>query len=470
MKVPVSWLREFAALPADVSTADLAERLTAFDLKVEEIISSGISGPLIVGRVVSVQPEEQKNGKTINWCSVDVGQALSVDGDPRGIVCGADNFAAGDLVVVALPGTTLPALANSIPEGEITARKTYGHVSDGMICSDAELGRTGAEDGIIVLPPDAAQPGDSAIDLLGLSEDVLDLEVNPDRAYALSVRGVARDAALAFGVPFTDPADLEPIAAVGADAYPVKVDDAVACPVFTAATVTGVDQTRPIPDWMMRRIEQSGMRSISLAVDVTNYVMLELGQPIHGYDRALLRGAIGVRRAGDGEELVTLDGVSRTLSSDDLLITDDRGPIGLAGVMGGEQVEMSATTTDIVIEAAHFRPATIARTARVHKLPSEASKRFERGVDPTLPARAATRVANQIRTNVETKKLVKKSTGDILGSITISIGVAQLAAGETAEVAVRRADACLYGAKHNGRNLVVNQNDARMAALETSAA
>ncbi len=387
MKVPISWLREYAAIPTDTSTAELAEVLTSFDLKLEEIVSSGISGPLIVGRVLTVEPEAQKNGKTINWCTVDVGEALSVDGGPRGIVCGAHNFSAGDLVVTALPGATLPG------GFEIAARKTYGHVSDGMICSLAELGLGSDAAGIIVLDPDAATPGDDAVALLGLGEEVLDLEVNPDRAYALSLRGVARDAALALGVSFTDPADLEPIAGDGPGAYPVKIDDPTGCPVFTAITVSGIDPSRPTPAWMARRLELAGMRSLSLPIDITNYVMLELGQPIHGYDRALLRGAIGVRRAADGEQLTTLDGVTRKLTSNDLLITDDRGPIGLAGVMGGEEVELSETTTDVVIEAAHFDHATIARTARVQKLPSEASKRFERGVDPTLPARAGTRVA-----------------------------------------------------------------------------
>jgi phenylalanyl-tRNA synthetase beta chain len=388
VKVPVTWLREYAALPAGLSTAELAARLTEFDLKLEEIISAGITGPLTVGRVLTVEPEEQKNGKTINWCTVDVGEP-----EPRGIVCGAHNFGPDDLVVVALPGTVLPALAQFIPRGEITSRKTYGHVSDGMICSAAELGRPGDAEGIIVLPPGTAEPGADAIELLGLADDVLDLEVNPDRAYALSLRGVARDAALAFEAPFTDPADIEPMTGDGPGAYPVKVDDPVGCPVFTAVTVTGIDPTRTTPDWMARRIEQAGMRSLSLPIDITNYVMLELGQPIHGYDRALLQGAIGVRRAVAGEQLTTLDGITRTLSADDLLITDDRGPIGLAGVMGGEEVELSPTTVDVVIEAAHFDPATIARTARTQKLPSEASKRFERGVDPTLPARAGTRVA-----------------------------------------------------------------------------
>ena len=382
MRVPVSWLREFAALPADLSTVDLAARLTAFDLKLEEIHASGGSGPLIVGRVLTVEDEPQRNGKTIHWCTVDVGEA-----EPRGVVCGAHNFAPGALVVAALPGTTLPG------GFEISARRTYGHVSDGMICSQAELGLGVDTEGIIVLDEGSAKPGDDAIALLGLGEEVLELEVNPDRAYALSIRGVARDAALATGSAFTDPADIAPLGGEGPGAYPVVVEDAEGCPVFTTATVTGIDPARPTPGWMKQRIEQAGMRSISLAVDITNYVMLELGQPIHGYDRSLLRGAIVVRRATDGEKLTTLDGVTRSLTPDDLLICDDRGPIGLAGVMGGEEVELSSSTTDVVIEAAHFKAPMIARTARLQKLPSEASKRFERGVDPTLPARAGTRVA-----------------------------------------------------------------------------
>lgn len=400
MKVPVSWLREYVDLPADLSTDDLAARLTAFDLKLEEILSSGISGPLTVGRVLALVKEEQKNGKTINWCRVDVGpehndasvpDAPGDDVPSRGIICGAHNFAQGDLVVVSLPGTVLPSLAQFIPGGRIAARKTYGHVSDGMICSSAEIGVAGDASGIIVLDPDSAQPGDDAIALLGLGEEILDLEVNPDRAYALSLRGVARDAAIAFGVPFHDPADV-PVSATG-ESYPVRVDDPSAAPVFVTREVTGFDPSAPTPDWMVRRIDQAGMRSISLAVDISNYVMLELGQPNHAYDRAKLRGDIVVRRATEGEKITTLDDVVRTLDTDDLLITDDRGPVGIAGVMGAAEVEIDASTTDIVIEAAYFEPATIFRSARRHKIPSEASKRNERGIDWSLQARAATRVA-----------------------------------------------------------------------------
>jgi phenylalanyl-tRNA synthetase beta chain len=260
-----------------------------------------------------------------------------------------------------------------------------------MICSGAELGIGGDASGIIVLPSGEAEVGQDAIELLGLGSEVLDLEVNPDRAYALSMRGVARDTALAFGLPFTDPADRD-VPADG-EAYPVRVDDPTGCPVFVAREVTGFDPSRPTPTWMARRIEQAGMRSISLAVDVSNYVMLELGQPNHAYDRAKLRGPIVVRRAEPGEKITTLDDVVRTLDPEDLLITDDDGPVGIAGVMGAAHVEIDDATTDIVIEAAHFDPPTIARSGRRHRLSSEASKRNERGVDTELQARAAQRVA-----------------------------------------------------------------------------
>ncbi len=380
MRVPVAWLRELMHLPADVDTKQLAARLTAFDLKLDTIDQvSDIQGPLVVGRVLSVEDEPQTNGRTIHWCLVDVGEK-----EPRGIVCGAQNFGAGDHVVVALPGAELPGGT------AIAARKTYGHVSDGMICSPPELGLDGDPGGIIVLDG-APEPGDDAVALLGLYDEVLDLEVLPDRAYALSLRGVARDASQAFGVPFTDPAERD-VPADG-DSYPVRVDDPESCPVFVAREVRGFDPSRPTPEWMARRVEQAGMRSISLAVDVSNYVMLELGQPNHAYDRAKLSGDIVVRRAEPGEKITTLDDVVRTLDPEDLLITDDAGPVGIAGVMGAAHVEMDENTTDIVIEAAFFDPPTIGRSVRRHKLPSEASKRNERGVDTELQARAAQRVA-----------------------------------------------------------------------------
>jgi phenylalanyl-tRNA synthetase beta chain len=394
MKAPVSWIREYVDLPADVTTEDLAARLTDLGLKLEAIERPGddITGPLVVGRVLTMQPEPQSNGKTINWCTVDVGAELNAahgtgeDGAGVGIVCGAHNFAPGDLVVAVLPGGVLPG---PFP---ISARKTYGHLSSGMICSSKELGLGDDHDGIIVLPADAGKPGDDAFGLLHLRDEVIEFEINPDRAYALSLRGIAREAALAYDAPFRYPARRD-VPGANEAGYPVVVDDAAGCPVFVTRTVTGFDPAAPTPGWLSRRVQLAGMRPISLAVDVTNYVMLELGQPIHGYDGDKLTGPIRVRRAAEGEHLRTLDGVDRTLSAEDLLITDDSGPIGLAGVMGGETTELSSTTTHVVIEAAHFDPVSVFRTQKRHKLPSEASKRFERGVDPELPPCAADRVA-----------------------------------------------------------------------------
>ncbi len=388
MRAPLSWLKEYVDLPGGVTAADLAHRLTALGLKLEALHGADVSGPLVVGRVLSYADEPQRNGRTIRWCRVDVGPAHNDDDGARGIVCGASNFAEEDLVVVALPGVVLPG------GFAISARRTYGHVSDGMICSTKELGIGDDHAGILVLAGEEAQavPGDDAVALLGLDDAVLELEINPDRAYALSLRGVAREAALAYGVAFHDPARRE-VPAPGAGGHPVLLEDPDGCPVFVARTVTGFDPEAPSPRWLARRVQLAGMRSISLAVDVSNYVMLELGQPNHTYDADRLDGAIVVRRARDGERLTTLDGADRTLTAEDLVIADERRPIGIAGVMGGADTEISERTTTIVVEAAHFDPATVFRAGRRHKLPSEASRRFERGVDPLLPAYAADRVA-----------------------------------------------------------------------------
>jgi phenylalanyl-tRNA synthetase beta chain len=387
MKAPLSWIREYADLPADVTAEELARRLTELGLKLEAVEHAGgdITGPLVVGRVLTMEPEPQKNGKTINWCTVDVADANGT-GEPQGIVCGAHNFTVGDLVVVVLPGAVLPG------NFEIAARKTYGHVSAGMICSTRELGLGDDHDGILVLPADAGEPGDDAFGVLGLDEQVIELEINPDRAYAMSLRGVARESALAYGVAFHDPAQRE-TPAPDEKGHPVRIDDTEGCPVFVARTVSGLDPTAPTPDWMVRRLAQVGQRSISLAVDVTNYVMFELGRPIHGYDADKLTGTLGVRRARDGERLTTLDGNDRALSTEDLVVTDDSGLIGLGGVMGGRTTEMSGTTTRVLVESAHWDATAMFRTGRRHKLTSEAGKRNERGVDPTICEAAAQRVA-----------------------------------------------------------------------------
>ncbi len=382
MRAPLSWVREYADLPAAADAADVAARLTARGLKLESLEAPGsdIVGPLVVGRVLGYDTEQHSNGKTVRWVAVDVGKQ-------RGIVCGATNFAVGDLVPVALPGSVLPG------GFAISARTAYGHLSDGMICSPRELGLGDDSAGVLVLEPGSAAPGSDAVKLLGLRDDVLELEITPDRGYALSLRGVAREAAGAYRVDFRDPAQVRLSEPVGA-AYPVRVHDCEGCPRFVTRVVTGLDATASTPGWMARRVQLAGMRPISLVVDVTNYVMLELGQPIHAYDRALLSGAIDVRRARPGEPLRTLDGVARVLDAEDLVISDERGAIGLAGVMGGEPTEISAGTREVVIEAANFDPVSVGRTARRHRLGSEASRRFERGVDPQLVRVAVQRVAD----------------------------------------------------------------------------
>jgi len=393
-RIPLTWLGEHVELPAGITAETLAADLVRVGLEEETIHPAQVTGPLVVGEVVSRVPEPQKNGKTINWCQVDVGPEHNVDGS-RGIVCGAQNFDVGDRVVVALPGAVLPG---PFP---IASRKTYGHISDGMICSARELGLGEDHDGIIVLSRigiDTATPGTDARELLGLGEEVLEINVTPDRGYCFSLRGVAREYGHATGAVFTDPglAPVEDLPTEGG--YPVELRDEA--PIhgvpgadrFVARIVRGVSAHQPSPTWMQRRLTEAGMRPISLAVDVTNYVMLDLGQPLHAYDLATLNGPIVVRRATAGERLTTLDGQDRALDPEDLLITDSTRVLGLAGVMGGADSEVSEATTDLLIEAAHFDAVSVARTARRHKLSSEAAKRFERGVDPLLAPVAVARV------------------------------------------------------------------------------
>ena len=397
MRVPLSWLGEFVDLAPGTKPEDVHAALVSVGLEEEDIHRFEVSGPIVVGEVVDFVGEEQTNGKTINWCQVRVapGDELAADGGPaiHGIVCGAHNFAVGDKVVVTLPGASLPG---PFP---IAARKTYGHVSDGMIASARELGLGDEHDGILLLKNLGidAPVGTDAIALLGLDDSAVEINVTPDRGYAFSIRGVAREYSHATGVPFRDPAlaltVVEPVTR-----FPVTIDDQApirdrtGATVFVTRVVRGVDPTRPTPAWMIARLGLVGIRSISLIVDVTNYVMFELGQPLHGYDLDKLAGGIVVRRATAGEKFTTLDAVTRTLNVEDLLITDESGPIGLAGVMGGANTEIGSETVNVLVEAANFDPVSIARSARRHKLPSEASKRFERGVDPRVAAVAAARV------------------------------------------------------------------------------
>jgi len=412
-RIPLTWLEDHVELPFDVDAEALAADLVKVGLEEEAIHPAAVIGPLVVGRVLDRTPEEQKNGKTINWCHVDVGEHNEIGPDgvgSRGIICGAHNFDAGDLVVVALPGAVLPG------PFLIAARKTYGHISDGMICSVRELGIGEEHDGILVLDEDAlarfgilpadAVPGADALPLLALGEEVLEINVTPDRGYCFSMRGVAREYSHSTGAAFTDHglpdggADSRP--AGGGFAVELSDDAPIhgvpGCDRFVAQVMRGVAASGPSPLWMQRRLTQAGMRPISLAVDVTNYVMLDLGQPLHAYDLGAVAEPIVVRRARAGDRLTTLDGTLRALDPEDLLVTDSpvgapgSRVLGIAGVMGGADSEVGPATTDLLIEAAHFDPITVARSARRHRLPSEAARRFERGVDPRVQRVAVRRV------------------------------------------------------------------------------
>ncbi|MGA1701366.1 MAG: phenylalanine--tRNA ligase subunit beta, partial [Candidatus Nanopelagicales bacterium] len=314
MRVPMEWLREMVDLPPSIDARAVAERLIAAGLEVEsvEVAGGDLTGPLVVGRVESIE-ELTEFKKPIRWCQVDVGPA---HGGVRGIVCGARNFAEGDLVAVALPGAVLPG------GFAISARETYGHVSDGMICSQREVGLGDEHDGIMVLA--SGSIGDDAAALLGLGEETLDIAVTPDRGYALSIRGVAREVAIAFGLPFDDPGQrLVELPAPAPDMapWPCEVDDPSMCQLFTLRRIVGFDPSAPTPEWMSRRLIAAGMRPVSLAVDVTNYVMLELGQPLHAFDLDRVAGPrLRVRAAAADESLETLDGTTRRLVAGDLVI------------------------------------------------------------------------------------------------------------------------------------------------------
>ena len=412
--VSIEWLRRWTEVPADTSASQLAKDLVKVGLEEEAIHTSGVTGPLVCGRVASMVPETASNGKTVNYCRVDVGEEFNdapgtgkepSDIPSRSIICGAHNFKEGDHVVVSLPGAVLPG------DFAIATRKTYGHISDGMICSARELGLGEEFDGIIVLEEylgergvEIPAPGTDMLPILGLNQELLEINITPDRGYCFSMRGVGREYSHSTGAKFTDWGLAENLKnglpAANDSGFPVEIEDAapirghVGCDRFVARIVRGLNPSAPTPQWMVARLESAGMRSISLPVDLTNYVMLDLGQPMHAYDLDKVTGPIVVRRARKGEQHTTLDDVERTLDAEDLLITDCQGGhgarvLGIAGVMGGAETEMTETSTNVLLEAAHFDAVSVARSARRHKLPSEASKRFERGSDPELPPVAA---------------------------------------------------------------------------------
>ncbi|GLW77852.1 phenylalanine--tRNA ligase beta subunit [Actinokineospora globicatena] len=396
MRIPVSWLIQQLELTEDhrdIGATEIAAAFIRVGIEVEEVLPLGpVTGPVVVGRVAQI---EELTGfkKPIRYCTVEIGEPEEDGEQPltTQVVCGATNFVEGDVVVVALPGAVLPG------DFTIAERKTYGRVSRGMICAADELGLGDDHSGILVLPvDDDVAPGDDAIELLGLTDTVIELAPTPDRGYCLSMRGLARELACALDLGFIDPAAIE-VPAAENRAIAVDLVAEGACSRFAVRRVTGVDPTAPTPWHIRRTLMLAGIRSISLAVDVTNFVMLELGQPMHAFDTSRVRGGLTVRRAVAGEKLVTLDDVERTLDPDDIVISDESGPISLAGVMGGASTEVRADSTDILLEAAVWDPPSIARAVRRHKLPSEASRRYERVVDPALPPVALERAARLLR-------------------------------------------------------------------------
>jgi phenylalanyl-tRNA synthetase beta chain len=388
MRIPYSWLREVVRAGApgwDTSPDDLEHALIRVGHEVEDVITLGpVSGPLTVGRVLDID-ELSEFKKPIRACRVDVGEP-----EPRDIVCGATNFVVGDLVVVALPGTVLPG------DFTIAARETYGRTSDGMICSASELGLTlglGSDhSGILVLPPGTAEPGADGADVLGLDDVVFDLAITPDRGYCMSVRGIAREVACAYDLNFVDPADVPPLPATG-EALPVTVQPGTGVVRFGLRPVTGIDPHALSPWWMRRRLMLCGIRPISPAVDVTNYVMLELGHPMHAHDRRRIRGGFAVRFAREGETVVTLDDIERRLDPGDVLIVDDAATAAIGGVMGAGTTEIDDESTDVLLEAAVWDPAAVSRTLRRLRLFSEAGQRYERSVDPAISVAALDRCA-----------------------------------------------------------------------------
>lgn len=389
MKVLLSWLRDFA--PFDGDPFALGEEMSDLGMAVEEldVLGEGLGG-VVVARVLETRPVEGAN--KIHLVVVDAG-----DGEPLEVGCGAFNMVAGDLVPLATVGTVMP---NGM---EIGRRRMAGVWSNGMLCSSRELGLGDDHAGIFILP-DHLQPGTPFTEAMGIEHDVLyDLEINPNRPDAMSIAGVARDLAARLRLPFTLP-EPEP-ALVPADAIgkvSVEILDPDRCGRFEARVLRGV-QVGPGDLKLATRLSLLGMRSINNVVDVSNYVMLELGQPNHPYDLAKVAGpGFRVRVARDGERLSTLDDVDRALAPEDLLICDGADvAVGLAGIMGGATSEIDDRTTDVLLEMAWFHPIGIVRSSRRHKLRSEASARFEKGVDPEVIDLAMRRFASLLGATLE---------------------------------------------------------------------
>jgi phenylalanyl-tRNA synthetase beta chain len=378
MKVPLSWLGDYVALP--MPAQELADRLSISAAEVETIEArgpvdeDGNHGLFLVGKVL--EAGKHPNADRLQLCQVDVGE-----GSPRQIVCGAWNFGAGATVAVALPGARLPGA--DAPLGEAKLR---GELSRGMILSERELELGGDHSGIIVLSE--SEPGTPLADVLPLSDVILHVEPTGNRVDLLCIYGVAREVAALFGLELAPPPGIDPEPR-GNETVDVRIDDLEGCPRYVGRTFGDV-RIGPSPPWLRARLTGAGMRPISNVVDITNYVMLALGNPLHAFDRTTLAGdRIVVRRAKRGEKLRTLDGVDRELDEQDLVIADAERAVALAGIMGGEATEVRETSTEILLEAANFEPFGLLRSSERLKLRTEGSNRWEKGVDPYLAPQAA---------------------------------------------------------------------------------
>ena len=391
MRAPLSWIQEFVEIPSSITAEEVSDALIRVGFEVEEIIKQGadLTGPLAFAKVLSIE-ELTEFKKPVRYVGLDCGEE-----ETRYVICGATNFVVGDLIVAALPGAVLPG------DFAIGARETYGKTSNGMICSARELGLGDDHSGIMTFAEGTVKIGDDALTGLMINDVIFDIAVNPDRGYALSIRGIAREVAGSLGLAFKDPVDaLRGLTfADTGKGVPAKIADPTTASVFYLRTLSNFDPSATTPLWMRRRIEKMGMRSISLVVDVTNYVMLELGQPLHAFDKSKIKGGLTIKRAGKVQPFTTLDGQIRQLDPDDLMVCDDVQPLALAGTMGGASSEISETTTEIALEAVRFDPVCVAKNSRRHKLSSEASRRLERSVDPSLAEFASARFVQLLTEN-----------------------------------------------------------------------
>jgi phenylalanyl-tRNA synthetase beta chain len=404
MRAPLSWIKEFVDIPSSVTAEQISDGLIRVGFEVEEIIKQGadLTGPLVFAKVLSIE-ELTEFKKPVRYVGLDCGEKAT-----RYVICGATNFEVGDLIVAALPGAVLPG------DFAIGARETYGKTSNGMICSARELGLGDDHSGIMTFAQGTVRIGEDAIAGLMINDVIFDVAVNPDRGYALSIRGIAREVAGSLGLKFTDPVDAlrDLTFAETGKGVSAKIADKSTASVFYLRTLSNFDPSATTPLWMRRRIEKMGMRSISLVVDVTNYVMLELGQPLHAFDKSKIKGGLTIKRAGKAQPFTTLDGQVRQLDPDDLMVCDDAQPLALAGTMGGASSEISETTTDIALEAVRFDPICVAKNSRRQRLSSEASRRLERSVDPSLAQYASARFVQLLTENSSARHVATVVDGE----------------------------------------------------------